>query len=119
MQLREIHAFDCQRRIVTDHGLDAGTFDGLKGFLPGAHETPSYAAMAERLGREEATVRKAVSRMRGHFGEAVRLEIGATLLLVGAAIALVAIVVALSPPLRLEARLIWESLRLWFFNVTR
>jgi uncharacterized membrane-anchored protein len=47
-----------------------------------------------------------------------RISLRDTLLLVGAAVALVAIVVALSPPLRLEARLIWESLRLWFFNVT-
>jgi hypothetical protein len=40
------------------------------------------------------------------------------MLLVGAAVALVAIVVALSPPLRLELHLLWDELRVWFFNLT-
>jgi uncharacterized membrane-anchored protein len=47
-----------------------------------------------------------------------RIRLRDTLLLVGAAVVLVAIIVALSPPLRLEARLLWESVRLWFFNQT-
>jgi RNA polymerase sigma factor (sigma-70 family) len=58
---------------------DSATFDALKGFLPGAREKPSYTDAAARLGREEAAVRKAVSRLRGNFGEAVRAEIGAPL----------------------------------------
>ena len=47
-----------------------------------------------------------------------RIRLRDTMLLVGAATALVAIVVALSPPLRLELRLFWESLRVWLFNLT-
>jgi uncharacterized membrane-anchored protein len=47
-----------------------------------------------------------------------RIRLRDTLLLVGAAVVLVAIIVALSPPLRLELRLLWESVRLWFFNQT-
>jgi uncharacterized membrane-anchored protein len=47
-----------------------------------------------------------------------RIRLRDTMLLVGAAIALVAVVVILSPPLRLEVQLIWEQLRLWFFNLT-
>jgi RNA polymerase sigma factor (sigma-70 family) len=58
---------------------DETTFESLKPFLPGAHEPPSYAAVAERLGREEPAVRKAVSRLRSSFGEAVRAEIGSTI----------------------------------------
>jgi uncharacterized membrane-anchored protein len=47
-----------------------------------------------------------------------RIRLRDTMLLVGAAVALVAIVVALSPPLRLELHLLWDELRVWFFNLT-
>jgi uncharacterized membrane-anchored protein len=47
-----------------------------------------------------------------------RIRLRDTMLLVGAAAALVAIVIALSPPLRLELHLWWDQLRLWLFNVT-
>jgi uncharacterized membrane-anchored protein len=47
-----------------------------------------------------------------------RIRLRDTLLLVGAATLLVAIVIAVSPPLRLDLRLLWEQLRLWLFHVT-
>jgi len=47
-----------------------------------------------------------------------RIRLRDSILLMCAAVALVAIVVVLSPPLRLEARLLWESLRVWFFDLT-
>ncbi len=47
-----------------------------------------------------------------------RIRLRDTMLLVGAAVALVVIVIALSPPLRLEFHLWWDQLRLWLFNVT-
>jgi uncharacterized membrane-anchored protein len=47
-----------------------------------------------------------------------RIRLRDTLLLVGAATLLVAIVIAVSPPLRLDLRLLWEQLRLWLFNMT-
>ena len=47
-----------------------------------------------------------------------RIRLRDSVLLVCAAIALVAVVIALSPPLRLEARLWWESLRVWLFDLT-
>jgi uncharacterized membrane-anchored protein len=47
-----------------------------------------------------------------------RIRLRDTMLLVGVAAALVAIVIALSPPLRLELRLLWDGFRLWLFNLT-
>ena len=47
-----------------------------------------------------------------------RIRMRDSVLLMGAAIALVVVVIALSPPLRLEARLWWESLRVWLFDLT-
>jgi hypothetical protein len=40
------------------------------------------------------------------------------MLLLGAAAVLVAIVIALSPPLRLELHLWWDQIRSWLFNLT-
>jgi uncharacterized membrane-anchored protein len=40
-----------------------------------------------------------------------------TMLLVGAALILVVVVIAVSPPLRLELRLLWESMRQLVFDV--
>jgi uncharacterized membrane-anchored protein len=40
-----------------------------------------------------------------------------TMLLVGAALILVVVVIAVSPPLRLELRLLWESMRQFVFDV--
>lgn len=40
-----------------------------------------------------------------------------TMLLVGAALLLVVVVIALSPPLRLELRLLWESMRQFVFDL--
>jgi uncharacterized membrane-anchored protein len=47
-----------------------------------------------------------------------RIRLRDTLLEVGAATLHVAIVIAVSPPLRLDLRLLWEQLRLWLFHVT-
>jgi uncharacterized membrane-anchored protein len=47
-----------------------------------------------------------------------RIRLRDTMLLVCAAAALVAIVIVLSPPLRLELHLWWDQLRLWLFNLT-
>jgi uncharacterized membrane-anchored protein len=47
-----------------------------------------------------------------------RIRLRDAMLLVGAAIALVAIVIALSPPLRLELRLVWDQFQSWLFNLT-
>jgi uncharacterized membrane-anchored protein len=47
-----------------------------------------------------------------------RIRLRDTMLLMGAAVALVAIVIALSPPLRLELHLLWDQLRSWLFNLT-
>src|SRR5204862_2613445 len=56
---------------------------------------------------------KGVSRMYR-----ARIRLRDTMLLVGAAAALVAIVIALSPPLRLELHLTWESFRQILFGIT-
>jgi uncharacterized membrane-anchored protein len=47
-----------------------------------------------------------------------RIRLRDTMLLVGAALALVAIVIALSPPLRLELHLFWDQFQSWLFNLT-
>jgi len=47
-----------------------------------------------------------------------RIRLRDSILLMCAAIAVVAVVVALSPPLRLEARLLWDQFRVWLFGLT-
>jgi uncharacterized membrane-anchored protein len=47
-----------------------------------------------------------------------RIRLRDAMLLVGAAVALVAIVIALSPPLRLELHLVWDQFQSWLFNLT-
>jgi uncharacterized membrane-anchored protein len=47
-----------------------------------------------------------------------RIRLRDTMLLLGAAAVLVAIVIALSPPLRLELHLWWDQIRSWLFNLT-
>lgn len=54
-------------------------FEELKGFLsaPGEEELP-YAAVAQRTGLKEGTVRVAVHRLRRRYGELLRAEIAQT-----------------------------------------
>ena len=47
-----------------------------------------------------------------------RIRLRDSILLMCAAVAVVAVVVALSPPLRLEARLLWDQFRVWLFGLT-
>jgi uncharacterized membrane-anchored protein len=47
-----------------------------------------------------------------------RIRLRDAMLLIGVAVALVAIVIALSPALRLELHLWWDQLRSWLFNLT-
>jgi RNA polymerase sigma-70 factor (ECF subfamily) len=53
-------------------------FEGLKGFLTGEKPADSYAALATRLGGNEAALRKEVQRLRQRYGELLRQEIELT-----------------------------------------
>jgi DNA-directed RNA polymerase specialized sigma24 family protein len=56
----------------------AALFNELKGFLPGVATPPSFAEVAERLGKSEAAVKMAVSRFKREYGEVLTLEIRRT-----------------------------------------
>jgi uncharacterized membrane-anchored protein len=47
-----------------------------------------------------------------------RIRLRDSILLMCAAVAVVTVVVALSPPLRLEARLLWDQFHVWLFGLT-
>ena len=53
-------------------------FEELKRFLPGALAAPSYAEVAAKLGKSEAAVKMAVSRLRQDYGRCLRAEIART-----------------------------------------
>jgi RNA polymerase sigma factor (sigma-70 family) len=54
-------------------------FDGLKEYLAGDAEGPSYREIGVRLGLSEGAARVAVYRLRRRFGELLRKEVGQTL----------------------------------------
>ncbi|WHZ18013.1 MAG: hypothetical protein OJF55_000162 [Rhodanobacteraceae bacterium] len=54
------------------------TWDILQGCLDPGSETPSYAALATRLGSGEGAAKVAVHRLRRRFREALREEVGNT-----------------------------------------
>ena len=62
-----------------DEAGKAATFEALRGLLAGDPETPSYAAVAARLGTTEGAARVAAFRLRRRYGELLRREITSTL----------------------------------------
>jgi RNA polymerase sigma-70 factor (ECF subfamily) len=62
-----------------DEAGKAATFEALRGVLAGDPNTPSYAAVAARLGTSEGAARVAAHRLRRRYGELLRQEIAATL----------------------------------------
>ena len=62
-----------------DEAGQAATFEALRGLLAGDPDTPSYAAVAARLGTSEGAARVAAHRLRRRYGELLRQEIAATL----------------------------------------
>jgi RNA polymerase sigma-70 factor (ECF subfamily) len=57
----------------------AAAFEALRGLLAGDPDTPTYAAVAARLGTTEGAARVAAHRLRRRYGELLRQEIAATL----------------------------------------
>ncbi|MFN2589455.1 MAG: putative cytokinetic ring protein SteA [Actinomycetota bacterium] len=103
--------------LAHDRGADlivaVGTHGNLREFLDkGRAGMASTFLVRLRVG-EILVDAKGVSRMyRG------RIRGRDALLLVGAALVAIAIAVAISPPLRLEVQLIWESVRQFVFDLT-
>ena len=62
-----------------DEAGKAATFEALRGALDGDADTPSYAAVAARLGSSEGAARVAAHRLRRRYGDLLRREIAATL----------------------------------------
>jgi RNA polymerase sigma factor (sigma-70 family) len=62
-----------------DEAGKAATFEALRGVLAGDADTPSYAAVAARLGTTEGAARVAAHRLRRRYGDLLREEIAATL----------------------------------------
>lgn len=58
---------------------DAALFDSLASYLPGALDAVPYLQTAERIGKTEAAVKMAVSRLRREYGSALKVEIRRTL----------------------------------------
>jgi RNA polymerase sigma factor (sigma-70 family) len=56
----------------------ADWFDGLKGFIAGNSDGPTYAKTAESLGATEAAIKMATHRMRKRYRELLRHEIAET-----------------------------------------
>jgi DNA-directed RNA polymerase specialized sigma24 family protein len=67
------------RAKYVDNGSEP-LFDELKRFLPGALSACPYAEVAVRLGKSEAAVKMAVSRLRREFGTMLRDEIEGTVI---------------------------------------
>jgi RNA polymerase sigma factor (sigma-70 family) len=65
-------------RDEVESGAKIKRFDGLKGFLLGDSDYTSYAEAALHLGMTEQGVKGAVLRLRRHFGELLRQEVGNT-----------------------------------------
>jgi RNA polymerase sigma-70 factor (ECF subfamily) len=53
-------------------------FEGLRPYLVGAGDAPSYRAAAADLGVSEGAVKVAVHRLRRRFAEALRADIAET-----------------------------------------
>jgi RNA polymerase sigma factor (sigma-70 family) len=62
-----------------DEAGKAAIFEALRSVLDGEAETPSYAAVATRLGTTEGAARVAAHRLRRRYGDLLRQEIAATL----------------------------------------
>jgi DNA-directed RNA polymerase specialized sigma24 family protein len=56
----------------------ADWFDGLKGFIAGNSDGPTYANTAESLGATEAAIKMATHRLRKRYRELLRHEIAET-----------------------------------------
>ena len=54
-------------------------FDTLAPFMSAQSDSPTYADIAQQLDMTEPAVRMAVSRMRRHFRDKIRAEVGRTL----------------------------------------
>jgi RNA polymerase sigma-70 factor (ECF subfamily) len=54
-------------------------FDALSPCLTAGDDAPRYAELAARLGLTIAAVKKAVSRLRGHYARAIREEVARTI----------------------------------------
>ena len=57
----------------------SGLFDALAPFMSAQSDSPTYADIAQRLDMTEPAVRMAVSRMRRHYRDKIRAEVGRTL----------------------------------------
>jgi len=55
-----------------------GLFDELRRFLPGACDPQPHAVVAERVGKSEAAIKMAVSRLRREFGQTLRTIVSRT-----------------------------------------
>ncbi|MEM9587231.1 MAG: sigma-70 family RNA polymerase sigma factor [Planctomycetota bacterium] len=66
---------------LKQHYADRGRTDWFEAMRPMlvTAETPDYASLAERLDASESAVRVALHRLRKHYADALRVEIGATL----------------------------------------
>jgi RNA polymerase sigma-70 factor (ECF subfamily) len=61
------------------HSGEADLFESLATYLPGALDPPPYQHTAEQLGKTEAAVKMAVSRLKREYGRALKAEIRRTL----------------------------------------
>ena len=93
--------------------VTVGSHGNLREFLDkGRSGMASTFLVRLRVG-ETLVDAKGVSRLYR-----TRIRLRDSILLMCAAIAVVAVVIALSPPLRLEARLLWDQFRVWLFGLT-
>ena len=54
----------------------AGLFEELEAFLPGACDPPPHRVVADRTGKSEPAIKMAVSRLRREFGTTLREAVG-------------------------------------------
>ena len=93
--------------------VTVGSHGNLREFLDkGRSGMASTFLVRLRVG-ETLVDAKGVSRLYH-----TRIRLRDSVLLMCAAVAVLVVVVALSPPLRLEARLLWDHFRLWLFHLT-
>ncbi len=68
-----------QLRATYEQSGEAGLFESLASYLPGALDPAPYQRTAEQLGKTEAAVKMAVSRLKREYGRALKAEIRRTL----------------------------------------
>ncbi len=68
-----------QLRATYEQSGEAGLFESLAGYLPGALDPAPYERTAEQVGKTEAAVKMAVSRLKREYGRVLKAEIRRTL----------------------------------------